>query len=51
MPLYYVADALKKVMLKGLGFIDIYFDILVLIGFCLVFMSINILLLKKYRRI
>ena len=51
MPLYYVADALKKVMLKGLGLMDIYFDILVLLGFCLVFMTVNILLLKKYRRI
>lgn len=51
MPLYYVGDALDKVMLKGLGIETILYDIgmLVLIsGICMVF---NILLLKKYRRI
>lgn len=51
MPLYYVGDALDKVMLKGLGVETILYDIgmLVLIsGICMV---LNILLLKKYRRI
>lgn len=51
MPLYYVGDALDKVMLKGLGIETILYDIgmLVLIsGICMV---LNILLLKKYRRI
>lgn len=51
MPLYYVGDALDKVMLKGLGIETILYDIgmLVLIsGICMV---LNIVLLKKYRRI
>ena len=51
MPLYYTADALKNIMLKGNGLDVIALDLLVLIGFCLTFMSINVLLLKKYRRI
>lgn len=51
MPLYYVGDALDKIMLKGLGIESILYDIgmLVLIsGICMV---LNVLLLKKYRRI
>lgn len=51
MPLYYVGDALDKIMLKGLGIESVLYDIgmLVLIsGICMV---LNILLLKKYRRI
>lgn len=51
MPLYYVGDALDKVMLKGLGFGAISFDISMLIAFSGICMFLNILLLKKYRRI
>lgn len=51
MPLYYTADALEKVMLKGNGFLAIAPDLAVIAGFALVFMTINSFLLKKYRRI
>jgi len=51
MPLHYVADALKQVMIKGKGLSDIYVDLLVLIGLSLLFMVGNTFLLKRYRRI
>jgi ABC-2 type transport system permease protein len=51
MPLHYVADALKKVMIKGNGISQIYVDLLVMICLSLLFMFANTLLLKRYRRI
>jgi len=51
MPLHYVAEALSKVMIKGGGFFDIYIDILVMLGLSLLFILINIRLLKRYRKI
>jgi ABC-2 type transport system permease protein len=51
MPLYYVADALKEVMIKGSGIEVIYTDLMVMIGLSLVFMFANTLLLKRYRKI
>jgi len=50
-PLYYSADGLTQVMLRGKGWDYIYKDVLILIGFCVLFMIFNILALKKYRRI
>ncbi len=51
MPLYYVADALDKVMMRGEGFTDIALDVGLLLGLTLIFMTANTLLLKRYRRI
>lgn len=51
MPLYYVADALTEVMIKGSGISAIVWDIVAILGCSIVFMFINTLLLKKYRRI
>ncbi|ALC80388.1 MULTISPECIES: ABC transporter permease [Bacillus] len=51
MPLYYGADALKAVMLKGQGFPQIQTDLFVLIGFITAFALLNIFTLKKYRRL
>ena len=51
MPLHYVADALKKVMIKGNGLREIYVDLLVMIGLSALFMFVNTFLLKRYRRI
>jgi ABC-2 type transport system permease protein len=51
MPLYYVADALDKVMMRGQGIAGIAFDVCVLLGLTLIFMTANTLLLKRYRRI
>lgn len=51
MPLYYSADALKAVMLKNAGFIDILPDLGVLVVLSIIFMIINTKLLKRYRNI
>jgi ABC-2 type transport system permease protein len=51
MPLHYVADALKEVMIKGNGISQVYVDLLVMICLSLLFMFANTLLLKRYRRI
>lgn len=49
MPMYYAADALKGVMYKGWGIVDISTDLLVLCLFAIVFIVLNIVSLKKYR--
>jgi len=51
MPLYYVAHALKEVMIKGNGLSYIYVDLLIMIILSLLFMAANTMLLKRYRRI
>lgn len=51
MPLYYVADALEKVMIRGGGFYDISLDVFVLLDLTALFMAANTRLLKRYRRI
>jgi len=51
MPLYYGAHALKGVMYQGLGLNDIIRDIIVLVGFALVFVVLNIFALKRYRKL
>ena len=50
-PLYYAAEALRDVMVRGYGFSDIYLEIFVLLGFSLLFMILNIVALRKYRKI
>ncbi|TQR10336.1 ABC transporter permease [Psychrobacillus soli] len=51
MPMYYGGNALVDVMYKGLGLSDIKNELFVLLGFALVFIVLNILALKKYRKI
>lgn len=51
MPLYYGADALTSIMVKGEGFSGFATDFYILVGFALVFMILNIFALKKYRKI
>lgn len=51
MPLYYIADALKQIMLRGRGLADVYTDILILLGMATLLTLLNILALKKLRRI
>ncbi|MCF6136723.1 ABC transporter permease [Pseudalkalibacillus berkeleyi] len=48
-PLYYAAEALRDVMIRGLGFEDIAFELMVLLGFSLFFSIANIFALRKYR--
>lgn len=50
-PLYYAADALREVMVRGYGWDEIQLDLLALAGFSILFMLLNILALKKYRKI
>ncbi|KIQ94944.1 Inner membrane transport permease ybhR [Anoxybacillus thermarum] len=51
MPLYYGADALREMMIRGKGFEAISFDVYVLISFSLLFMILNVFALKKYRKL
>jgi len=51
MPLWYIADALRNIMIRGKGWNDIVFDVLILILICVFFIIANILALKKYRKI
>lgn len=50
-PLTYGADALKGVALRGSTFSDIWVDLLVLTGYAILFIILNSLALKKYRRL
>ncbi|KGR79279.1 ABC transporter permease [Ureibacillus manganicus] len=51
MPLYYASNALNGVMYKGFTFSDITLELFVLFIFAIVFISLNIISLKKYRSI
>lgn len=50
-PLYYAADALREVMIRGNGFMEIIGSLSILFGYSIVLMIINIFVLKKYRSI
>jgi ABC-2 type transport system permease protein len=51
MPLTYGADALREIMIRGNGWEEIALDVYVLLGFSLLFMVLNVVALKKYRRL
>lgn len=51
MPLTYGAQALTNVMIRGKGWEAIASDVYVLIGFSLLFILLNILALRKHRKI
>lgn len=51
LPLYYGADALRGIMLQGDGWEKIWLDAVVLLGFSLLFATLNVLALRKHRRI
>ncbi|GBF71849.1 ABC transporter permease [Paenibacillus sp. 598K] len=51
MPIKYGADALRSVMIRGEGWHAIQGDIYILIGLSLLFMSANVLALRKHRKI
>lgn len=50
-PLYYASDALSNVMVKGYGWEMIDKDLYILGGFSVLFISLNIAALRKYRKI
>lgn len=51
MPVYYACSALKTIMIMGGNFIDIWQDILALFLFIMLFFFMNVLALKKYRKL
>ncbi|WP_152395308.1 ABC transporter permease [Paenibacillus guangzhouensis] len=51
MPLYYGADAMRGIMIRGESIGDIQLDIYILLGFSIVFALLNIVALKKQRAI
>lgn len=51
MPLRYGADALRDIMIRGYGFSSVLPSLLVLTGLSIIFMLLNILALRKHRRI
>ena len=51
MPIFYACDALNNILVKGLGLVEVVPQILALLVFILLFFSLNIVALKKYRRI
>lgn len=50
-PMYYVGDALQGIMIKGESFEQISFDLLILLLFAVIFILLNIIGLKRYRKI
>ncbi|MFJ5713653.1 ABC transporter permease [Neobacillus sp. NPDC093127] len=50
-PMYYAGDALKGVMYKGASISEISCDLLALVIFAAIFIVLNILALKKYRKL
>ena len=50
MPVYYACDALKTITVRGGGLPDIWPDLVALLIFILLFFTMNILALKKYRK-
>jgi len=51
MPLTYGADALREIMIRGNGWQEIAVDVYILLGFSLLFMVLNVVALKQYRRL
>jgi ABC-2 type transport system permease protein len=49
-PIYYGAQALMDIMIRGKGWSDIALDVFMLIGFSLLFMLLNVLALRKHRK-
>lgn len=49
-PLYYGAEALMNIMIRGKGWSTIALDVYMLIGFSLLFMLLNVLALRKHRK-
>lgn len=50
-PLYYAAEALRDIMVRGYGWDAIYGNLLMLAGFSALFIILNILALRKHRAV
>lgn len=51
MPLTHAADALRGVMIRGQSLSELLIPLLILAGYCILFLFLNVAALKKYRRI
>lgn len=51
LPLTYAGEALSAIIMQGAGLIDVGKDILVLMIFLVVLLILNILGLKRYRKV
>ncbi|MNF95660.1 Inner membrane transport permease YbhR [compost metagenome] len=51
MPLYYGADAMRGIMIRDEGWTDIQMDAYVLLGFSVVFALLNVMALRKHRKL
>ena len=51
MPIYYIAEGLTEVMIRGGGLLDIWPEAAFLTGVSILFMALNTRALKKYRQI
>ncbi len=51
MPLFYTGQAMQDVMIKGFGVQDIYINLGVLFGIFVVLLILNILGMKRYRKV
>ena len=51
MPVYYACDALNEIIVKGLELGDVITQIIALLSFISLFFVLNIVALKKYRKI
>ena len=51
MPIFYGCDGLEKVLIRGYGIGSIWRDLCMLIAFILFFFVLNVLALKKYRKL
>lgn len=49
-PLTYTAGALKDLMIRGKSLADVWVNLAVMGGFTALFMLLNILVLRKYRK-
>lgn len=50
-PLTYGAEALRDIMVRGYGLFDVLVPTLIILGYAILFIILNIIVLKKYRRI
>jgi len=51
MPLYYGADAMSQVITKGVSLATVSGQLIVLVGFAVVFFSLNLLTMRRYRQV
>lgn len=51
MPLFYTGQAMQDVMIKGFGIQDIYINLCILFGIFVVLLILNILGMKRYRKV